>query len=91
MSNLRVNKISNYNDNGPVEFSTGLTVTTGKTIDGDITINTTGIVTSGSLVVTEGINLTGVSTANSYSGSGIGLTGVPGTPVGKGIAFVLIS
>ena len=91
MSNLRVNKIVNYNDDGPVEFSTGLTVSSGKSIDGTIDINTTGIVTSTSLVVSQGVSLSGVATAASYVGSGIGLTGVPGTPNAKGIAFVLIS
>ena len=91
MSNLRVNKITNYNDDGPVEFSTGLTVPSGKTIDGIININTAGIVTSNSLVVSQGVSLSGVATASSYVGVGIGLTGVPGTPNGKGIAFVLIT
>ena len=91
MSNLRVNKIVNYSDDGPVEFSTGMTIPSGKTLDGAIEINTTGIVTSTSLVISQGVNLSGVATATSYVGSGIGLTGVPGTPNGKGIAFVLIS
>jgi hypothetical protein len=91
MSNLRVNKIVNYNDDGPVEFSTGLTVPSGKELTGTVNINTTGIVTSTSLEVTQGVNLSGVATASSYVGSGVGLTGVPGTSNGKGIAFVLIS
>ena len=91
MSNLRVNKITNYADDGPVEFSTGMSIPSGKTLDGAIEINTTGIVTSTSLVISQGVNLSGVATATSYVGSGIGLTGVPGTPNGKGIAFVLIS
>ena len=91
MSNLRVNKIVNYSDDGPVEFSTGMTIPSGKTLDGAIEINTTGIVTSTSLVISQGVNLSGVATATSYVGSGIGLTGVPGTPNGKGIAFVLVS
>ena len=50
MSVLKVNKISNANDDGPVEFTQGLTVSsTGST--GDIEINSTGIVTSTSLDV----------------------------------------
>ena len=91
MSKVNVNIITNKNEDGPVEFSGGLTVPTGKTLDATININTTGIVTSTSLVVTQGVNLSGVATAASYVGSGIRLTGVPGTPNGKGIAFVLIS
>jgi hypothetical protein len=91
MSNLRVNKITNYTDDGPVEFSTGLTVPSGKTLDAVINVNTAGIITSNGLVVSQGVSLSGVATASSYVGVGIGLTGVPGTPNGKGIAFVLIA
>ena len=91
MSNLRVNKITNYADDGPVEFSSGLTVPSGKTLDGTITISSVGIVTSTSLNITQGLNLTGVCTATTFVGSGIGLTGVPGTTNAKGIAYVLIS
>ena len=92
MSNLRVNKITNYTDDGPVEFSTGLTIPADKTLDAPIiNVNTAGIITSNSLVVSQGVSLSGVATASSYVGVGIGLTGVPGTPNGKGIAFVLIA
>jgi len=91
MSSLRVNKIVNLNDDGPVEFSTGATIPSGQTLDGDIVINTAGIVTSTSLVVTSGMNLSGVVTASSFRGAGINLTNVPGTPNGKGIAFTLIA
>jgi len=92
MSSLRVNKISNFNDDGPVEFSSGLTIPADKTLDAPIiNINTTGIITATDLVVSQGVNLSGVATAGSYVGSGIGLTGVPGTPNGLAIAFVVIS
>jgi len=91
MSSLRVNKIVNLNDNGPVEFSTGATLPAGQSISGDIVINTTGIVTSTSLIVNGDMNVSGVITATSFQGRGIGLTNVPGTPNGKGIAFTLIA
>lgn len=91
MSNLRVNKITNYADDGPVEFSSGLTVPADKELTGTLTINSVGIVTSTSLNVTQGLNLSGVITATTFTGSGIGLTGVPGTTNAKGIAYVLIS
>ena len=91
MSNLRVNKITNYADDGPVEFSSGLTVPASKELTGTLTINSVGIVTSTSLNVTQGLNLSGVITATTFTGSGIGLTGVPGTSNAKGIAYVLIS
>tara|TARA_B100000035_G_scaffold46191_1_gene34932 strand:+ start:1298 stop:1531 length:234 start_codon:yes stop_codon:yes gene_type:complete len=48
MSSLRVNKIVNVADDGPVEFTKGLTVPTGKIIDGDIVISTVGVVTANS-------------------------------------------
>jgi hypothetical protein len=90
MSTLRVNKIVNLNDDGPVEFTKGVEVPSGQTINGDVQINTTGIVTSTSLIVSGDMNLSGVVTATSFSGSGSLLTGVPGTPNGKAIAFTLI-
>lgn len=91
MSSLRVNQITNFNDDGPVEFSRGASVPAGQTINGSIVINTSGIVTSPSLVVTNNMNLSGVVTATSFRGSGIRLTNVPGTPNGKGIAYTLIA
>jgi hypothetical protein len=91
MSTLRVNKIVNLNDDGPVEFTTGASLPSGQTLNGDLEINTTGIVTSTSLVVNGDMNLSGVVTANSFQGAGINLTNVPGTPNGKGIAFTLIA
>jgi len=91
MSSLRVNKIVNLNDNGPVEFSQGAELPAGQVIDGQVVINSSGIVTSTSLSVNGNMNLTGVITATTFVGSGIGLTGVPGTPNGKGIAFTLIA
>ena len=59
MSTLRVNKIVNYNDNGPVEFTKGVTIPAGKTIDGNLTINTVGVVTA-SAFYGEGINVTNI-------------------------------
>ena len=91
MSTLRVNQIVNYNDDGPVEFSSGASFSSTEDINGDFSINSTGIITSTALIVNNGMNLSGVVTATSFSGKGINLTNVPGTPNGKGIAFVLIS
>jgi hypothetical protein len=91
MSTLRVNKIVNYNNDGPVEFSSGASFSSTESINGDFSINSVGIITSTSLTVNNGMNLSGVVTSASFSGKGINLTNVPGTPNGKGIAFVLIS
>ena len=75
MSSLRVNTISNYEDNGPVEFVTGIQIPAGQTLNGDI-------------------NITGVVTATSFVGSGIGITtlGVPGeVSSSKALALTIIT
>lgn len=59
MSTLRVNQISNLNDNGPFEFSTGISIPPGKNISGD-----------GQVL----INAVGVITATSFSGDGSNLS-----------------
>lgn len=59
---LRVNRISNVDDNGPIEFTNGVIVPAGQSI------------TPAALV----INSTGVVTATSYSGSGSGITNLTG-------------
>ena len=55
MSTLRVNKISNLNDNGPVEFTKGVEVPVGQSISGNI--NIAGVVTATSFVG-SGIGIT---------------------------------
>lgn len=59
---LRVNRISNVDDNGPIEFTNGVIVPSGQSI------------TPAALV----INTTGVVTATSYSGNGSGITNLTG-------------
>lgn len=58
MSSLRVHQIVNLNDDGPVEFSTGVT------LPGDVNITGDGKVA---------INA-GIVTANKFSGDGSGVT-----------------
>ena len=68
MSVLRVNEITNLNDNGAVEFSKGVVL---PSLTGDVTVS-------------------GVCTATSYVGSGIGIT-VPGGATNSkifGITFI---
>ena len=75
MSTLRVNKVVNYNDDGPVEFTKGVILPAGQSLNGDI-------------------NITGVVTATSFVGSGIGITtlGVPGeSSTSKAIALTIIT
>lgn len=47
MSTLRVNKLVNLNDDGPVEFSKGVSVPANQEIQGSLIINSVGIVTAG--------------------------------------------
>ena len=68
MSTLRVNKIVNYNDDGPVEFSKGVSVPSGQEIDGTLVINTVGVVTATSFSgVGAGITTFGVANEVSTS------------------------
>jgi hypothetical protein len=90
MSTLRVNKIVNLNDNGPVEFSQGATIPSGKTLTGDLSVNTSGTVSATTLSATT-ITASGTVTANAFSGNGSGLTSVPGLPTGKAIALTFIA
>lgn len=91
MSSLRVTFLSNRTDDGPVEFSTGLSVASGYEINGDVVLNTTtGIVTATNLVVTN-MNVVGVLTATSLIGNGSGMTSVPGTSNGKAVALGIIA
>ena len=39
MSVLKVNEITNFNDNGPIEFSSGLTIASGANINGTLLAN----------------------------------------------------
>lgn len=78
MSTLRVNKISNLNNDGPVEFTKGVIIPSGQSITPE------GII----------INATGIMTAGSFNGVGFGITsfGVTGEiKNSKAIAFTLIT
>ena len=59
MSHLKVDKIVNFNDNGPVEFSNGLTFAAGATLDGHVNANV-GFCTA-TTFVGSGIGLTGIN------------------------------
>ena len=95
MSSLRVNKIINEAGTGPVEFSKGVTFPDGASIPVDnMTINTTGIVTTSDIVINENINVVGTMTARDggkFVGNGFNITNPPGTPSGKVIGLYLIS
>lgn len=61
MSTLRVNKLVNNSDNGPVEFTKGVTIPQNQQIEGTLVINSVGIVTAGEFYgVGTGITTFGV-------------------------------
>jgi hypothetical protein len=93
MSVLRVNEIVNADDNGPVEFTRGVTVGDNATISGSVIINAgSGIVTATSFSVSQGLSVSGVVTATSFVGDGSQITGLSaGTSTGKAIALTLIT
>jgi hypothetical protein len=88
MSVLKVNQISNFNDNGPVQFTTG--VNSSSAITGDFSVNTSGIVTSTQLNISN-MNASGIVTASTFVGNGSLLQNVPGIPNAKGIAYSIIT
>ena len=79
MSTLRVTKITNKDDDGAVEFTKGAILPAGQSIVNEAGASALEIATSG------------VVTATRFSGSGIGLTGIEGTPKGKLIGLVFIT
>jgi len=90
MSTLRVNKISNLNDNGSVDLSKGLNVPSGYDLSGQVIISTTGVATITSLV-SENINITGIMTSSFFYGNASNMTNVPGVSNAKAIAYNLIA
>lgn len=74
MSSLRANKIVNANDDGPVEFSKGLTISQNYPLASEKLV----------------INSSGIVTATSFRGNGSGLTGLTGIPTKKAIALSFI-
>lgn len=79
MSTLRVTKITNLNDNGPVEFTKGVTLPANQRIvdpNGNSAIQIS--------------TATGVVTATSFRGSGSGITNLSGTSYGKALGISLI-
>lgn len=93
MSVLRVNKITNASGTGPVEFSKGISFPASFSLsNANLQINApTGVMTAPTLNATT-VNLTGVCTATTFTGSvGSGLTGLSGTTNARAIALTLIT
>ena len=73
MSVLRVNQITNSNDDGPVEFTKGVILPAGKIIDGELIINTVGVVTA-SAFFGDGSNITNIPGDGVPKGKALALT-----------------
>ena len=80
MSTLRVIKITNKDDDGPVEFTKGAILPANQQIINSSTLQT----------AIEVSTSTGVVTATSFHGSGIGLTGLTGTSTGLALGLIFI-
>ena len=78
MSVLRVNKITNRTDDGPVELSKGLTIA----VENPITdVNGNNAIQ---------VSAAGVVTATSFIGNGAGITGLSGPSKGNSIAIIYL-
>lgn len=80
MSTLRVIKITNKDDDGPVEFTKGAILPANQQIINSDTLQT----------AIEVSTSTGVVTATSFHGSGIGITGLSGTSTGLALGLIFI-
>ena len=79
MSSLRVIKITNRQDDGPVELTKGATLASNYSIIDEVTQQSAIQISS-----------TGVVTATSFSGNGSGITGLTGTPRGVAIGLIYV-
>lgn len=78
MSVLRVNKITNRTDDGPVELTKGLTIA----VENPITdVNGNNAIQ---------VSAAGVVTATSFIGNGAGITGLTGPSKGNAIGIIYV-
>jgi len=86
MSKIKVNIITNKNEDNAVELTQGGTIPSGQELTVTTNANITGIMTVSNYDVTNA-NVTGVVTATSYTGSGANLTNLPSVTPSKIIAY----
>lgn len=86
MSKIKVNYVVNKNEDGPVEFTKGVTIPAGVGLDIQGNINITGVATFGQYNVTN-MNVAGTITANNFVGNGSGLSNLPTMTNGKMFAY----
>jgi len=87
MSKIKVNIITNKNEDNAVELTQGATIPAGQ----ELTVTGSGANVTGIMTVTNfnasNVNVTGVVTASSYIGSGENLSNLPSVSSSKIIAY----
>ena len=89
MPKIKVNIITNKNEDGAVELTQGATIPVGQELTVIGGANITGIMTIGNFNASNA-NITGVVTAASFIGSGDNLTNLPSVSSSKIIAYKYI-
>ena len=90
MSRIRANTITNQNANGAPNFPDGITVSGVVTATTLNQAPTSMVVGSAVTANSTGIDVTGVVTATSFSGSGANLTGIDATALKDGSGNVIV-
>ena len=85
--NVRVDSLTNKNNNGPVEVPSGLSVDVGE-LAANGNLYSTGITTVG-FITTQHATV-GVVTATTFIGDGSGLTNISSLTLSKSIALKLL-
>ena len=85
MSKIKVNYVTNKNEDGAVELSRGATIPSGKTLTANGNATATGTVTVGTVNVNTA-TVTG-NVSGTLSGDGSNLTNLPSVNVGRIMAI----
>ena len=86
MSKIKVNVLTNRNEDGAVEFTKGMTIGSSGVLNITGGYNVTGVTTVVSYTATQ-FNVSGVVSAPTFYGDGSNLTNLPSCSVGKVIAY----
>lgn len=89
MSQLKVNSISNKNQNGPVELTKGAIIPSGQQLNINGDVNLVGVLTATSYNAGN-INITGIVTAQTFYGDGSQLSNLPSVNESKIIAYTVV-
>lgn len=86
MSKIKVNYIVNKNEDGPVEFTKGVTIPAGQQFDVSGDVGIVGIATVSQLTTTN-LNAGGTITATNFVGDGSSLGNLPTMTHGRMLAY----